>query len=434
MDQIQSLMDLRTAAEGLILKQVQVVSPESPYHGKMVDMQIADGKIIRIAGQLEADGEVIDGKGCMVSPGWMDLKATLNEPGMEGRDTWQQLQASALAGGFTDVCVYPNEQHPFDQPDAVRQAATRTQAWPVAFHPIANATKGGKGEEMAELMNLTESGAIAFADLPAVRDEKTIVSLMRYLGQMDGLLIHQPDVAIWQSPQMHEGQVSVRLGMPGMPSLSERLAIQRDLGLAAYTGGRIHFSCISTAEAVELIRTAKQQGIRVTCDVAAYQMSFTDEDLSSFDTHLKVMPPFRTLADHQALWRGIADGTIDAICSNHHPLDLESKRLEFDLADFGTLSLETAWPALLTAKPDALPSEQLMALLANGARTVLNLPKMVIKEDSPARLTLASTDGIQEVSRQMLKSKSANSPFLGKKLRGKVVGCVVGNFVNENTY
>ncbi|MCS6832727.1 MAG: dihydroorotase, partial [Flammeovirgaceae bacterium] len=343
-------------SQSFFFKNIRVICPSSPFHLKRIDLLIEHGSITRMGYKLSAplDANVVEASRWSVSVGWCDLRAVVCEPGLEEHDDIPSLCRSAIAGGFTDVATLPNTQPVVQHKETITFLKTKAAFYPVSLHPIAALTQDTKGEDLAELYDLHQGGAIAFSDgLKSTRHEGVLLRALQYVQPFDGLIINLPSLAhIGKGGQMHEGVVSVRLGMKGIPSLTETMAIQRDIALLDYTGGKIHFTCISSKEGVELIRQAKAKGYRVTCDVAAHHLLFTDENLTNFDTTLKVRPPFRSEADKAALWQGIADNTIDAICTNHHPLSVEAKELEFDEAEPGMLALETAFSAICMAKPD----------------------------------------------------------------------------------
>jgi dihydroorotase len=249
-----------------------------------------------------------------------------------------------------------------------------------------------------------------------------------YLQHFGGLLINRPaDPLLNRFGLMHEGPQASFLGMKGMPALAETLMIKRDLDFLEYCGvGRLHFSCLSSAQSVALVRQAKAQGWEVSCDVAAHQLAFNDSALQDFDTHFKLNPPLRSEEDRLALWEGLADGTIDAVVSDHCPQDIESKRLEFDLAEFGAIGLETVFSAINTYNKQVLTLEQIIDKIALAPRRLLGLPLPELKEGAEANLTIFDTDSTFLYDKASIVSASHNSPFLGQKLQGRARGIVQG--------
>lgn len=416
----------------VVIQSAKIFDPSSPYHLKVVDLLIEDGVLKKIGTDISFDKKenaiIIREENLCISTGWCDLRAVLTEPGFEHKDDFSSLSRSASAGGFTDVAVLPNTSPVIQSKESVQYVVNQSKLQVTDFHPIAALTKETKGEQITEMVDLHHAGAKAFSDgLHPVKTTAIMMLSLQYLQAFDGLLISLPeDRAISPNGQMHEGTTSTMMGMKGIPSLAEELAVMRDLELLNYTGGRLHFATISTAKGVQLIREAKTKGLRVTCDIAAHQLVFTDEDLMDFDTNLKVRPPFRSKADQKALWKGIADGTIDAIVSNHTPHDEESKKLEFNLADFGILGLETAFSAIMMNCPNDISEEIILDKLTVQPRKLLGLPSFSIQEDEVAKLTLFQLDYGWTMEAKHLQSKSNNTPFIGKQMTGRVIGVVNG--------
>ena len=283
------------------------------------------------------------------------------------------------------------------------------------------------------MIDLYHAGAIAFSDgHHPLQNSDMVLKVLQYLQPFGGLFINRPeDTLLTQFGVMNEGLTATTLGMKGMPKMAESMMVLRDLKILEYTGGKIHFSCISTAEAVQRIREAKQQGLPVTCDMAAHQIAFDDSALMDFDTNYKVNPPFRNTEDITALWQGLADGTIDCIVSDHQPLDEESKQIEFDMAGFGIIGLETAF-GILNFHNKILPLPDLIDKLTLNPRRLLNLPVPVVAENQPANLTLFESDTEWIFTEKDIVSKSRNTPFIGKTLKGKVLG-IINKGIYEKT-
>jgi len=407
-----------------LIKSAKVIDRQSPFHNQTVDIYIQDGVIQEIGTQIaKGADEVIDLPDLHVSVGWCDMRCVSSVPGLEHKDDLESLAASAKAGGFSDLAILPNTQPAIQTRDAVQYLKSQSDRLGVNFHPIAALTKDVQGEQMTEILDLHHSGAVAFSDgLHSTRSTGTMMLALQYLQTINGLLIQFPDdTSVSGNGQMHEGITSTRMGMKGIPALAEEIAIMKDLALLRYTGGRIHFSNISTAQSVETIRQAKAEGLQVTADVAAFQVYFTDMNMMVFDTNMKVKPPFRADTDHQAIWQGLQDGTIDAITSSHHPQDTESKELEFDLADFGILGLETAFGTINTRKPANFSIEELIEKLTTQPRNILGLPQISIAPQSEVHLTLFQPNEPWVFSKSHIHSKSNNTPFVGELFNGKVV-------------
>ena len=407
----------------ILLTSVQIIDKQSSYHLQRTNILISGGRIAKIGNPDAANAKVIDASALSVSAGWFDMRAFAGEPGFEYKETIETTCRAAAQGGFTEVAVLPNTQPVIQHKEALAFLAQRSVAFPVQLHAIAALSIDTKGEDMTEMVDLHHAGAVAFSDgVHPVNHTGLIYRTLQYLQQFNGLFINVPDDKhLSKNGVMHEGIASTMLGMKGIPSIAEQMGIQRDLQLLEYAGGRIHFTGISSAESVEMIRQAKKRGLRATCDIAAHQLAFTDDDLADFDTNLKVKPPFRSRRDIDALLAGLADGTIDAIVSAHQPQDEESKKLEFDLAEFGILGLETAFAAARTHSVHQLPVEALVEKFAVNPRRILNLPVPQVAEGQVANLTLFHPDEEWTFSVQHIRSASRNTPFTGKKLKGRAV-------------
>ncbi|MEZ0484767.1 dihydroorotase [Fibrella aquatica] len=421
----------------LLIRSARVVDSASSNHDQIVDLLIENGIIRQIGTHIAApDGaQVIDVHNLHVSAGWVDGRASANDPGHEHRETLTDLARTAAAGGFTDVALLPNTSPVVDAKDTLGYVRRMAEGQPARLHPMAAITKGAKGVDFTDMIDLHRAGAIAFTDGDhPLQNPDLLLKTLQYLRPMNGLLVNRAeDQLLTQFGQMHEGVQSTMLGLKGIPAMAEVMMIERDLRLLAYVLEQetdidssipvLHFACLSAAESVALIREAKAKGLPVSCDVAAHQLVFTDTDLAGFDTYLKVNPPFRSQADVDALWAGLADGTIDMIVSDHHPHDEESKNLEFDVAEFGISTLETVFSAVMSHNNDRLPLSTLIECLTLGPRRVLRLPVATVAEGQPAALTLFEPTAQWTFARSVSPAK--NSPFLGKTLTGKVLGTVL---------
>jgi dihydroorotase len=413
----------------ILIRSAEVIAPGSQYNGQPQDIWIENGIIKKIAsaGELSATEatQVYEAKDLKVSAGWVDMRALAKDPGLEHQEDLYTVREAAAAGGFTEIALLPNT-HPVTQTkEAIIYARTKGNSHAVTLHPMAAVTIDGKGKDLTEMIDLHTAGAIAFTDgLKPVWHSDILVKTLQYLQTFDGLLINRPeDTLLTQFGNMHEGITSTMLGLKGMPAIAEEMMIARDLRFLEYTGGKIHFSALSTAKAVQLVREAKQKGLQVTCDIAAHQIAFDDTALMGFDTNFKVNPPFRSQEDIAALWEGLADNTIDAIVSDHNPLDTESKKLEFDLADFGITGLETAF-AVVNTFNKTLSSDQLVNKLAIRPRELLKLPIPRIEEGQLANLTLFSTEHEWTYTEKTIRSRSRNSPFIGFTFKGKALAVI----------
>lgn len=419
---------------GLLIKGARILDPTSPYNNQAVDIAIGENGNITAIGKLEnVSDQVINAEGCLATVGWVDMHAHFNDPGLEHKEDIASGMHAAQAGGFTDVAVLPNTKPVVQTKNDVTYLLRRAERFLAKIHPIAAVTIGTKGEELTEIIDLHHAGAVAFSDGEhPVWHTDILIKSLTYLQHIDGLLINKPvDKWLTAFGVMNEGETSTLYGMKGMPALAEEIMIRRDLMLLEYAGGKIHFSGISAAGSVALIREAKTKGLKVTCDVPVYNLVLEDNLISDFDTNYKVSPPLRTNADRMALVEGLKDGTIDAIASYHTPHDTESKRLEFDLADFGMISLQTFLPNILACQ-EHLPIEKALAAFTTNPRTILKLPQHSISVGQAANITLFDPTAEWVFDSATNRSKSINSPWYGQKLKGRVKAVVVGDRYAEN--
>ncbi|MES2797704.1 MAG: dihydroorotase [Bacteroidota bacterium] len=416
----------------ILIKSVKVVDKGSPYDGQVVDIFTKQGTIINIGESLEVEAdEIVNIPNLCVSVGWCDLRVHGRNPGFEQKENFESLTKAAVNGGFTDIVLLPNTQPIIQSKEAISFIKGASESSRINFWPLAAATHNCEGKDINELLDLNSAGAIGFSDgEKAVSSPDSLLKILQYLGQFKGLFMNRPEeTKLNVFGQINEGLVSNLLGLKGLPAVSEHLAIQRDLNLMDYLGEngtnvRYHFSTISTAKSVQLIREAKQNGKKITCDIAAHQLIFTESDLQTFDPNFKVMPPFRSAEDIEALWAGLADGTIDAIVSDHCPHDPESKNLEFDLAEFGIIGLETLFSSINKINTK-LRYPQLIEKLSYHPRKILGLASITIRVNEPAHFTLFET-GLKWIFEEKdIQSKSKNTPFIGKNMLGKVHGVVV---------
>jgi dihydroorotase len=411
----------------LLIKNVTVIAPSSDYHRKAVDLLIRNGVIEEVGTGIEEAGtDVFDATGGFVSAGWMDIGVQTGDPGFEHREDFQSVTAAAAAGGYTAIACQPNTNPPIDSKAEVLYVRTGTRGGLVDCYSVGAISKGCKGKDITEMIDMQRAGAVAFTDgKNAVQDSGLMLRALQYVTAFDGLVINQAmDAGIAGDGQLHEGYVSTSLGMKGIPNLAEELMVQRDLELLAYTSSRLHIANISTAGAVAHIRAAKAEGLDVTCSVAALNLAFDDEALWEFDTNWKVLPPLRSAADRAALHRGLQDGTIDIISSNHVPLEEELKKLEFPFAAFGAIGLETAFALARTHLEGILDLEALIACLTTRPRTLLKLDLPVIEAGQPANLTIFDPEEEWTVPAGQFYSKSNNTPLPGRTLKGRVWGVV----------
>ena len=423
----------------VLIKNARVVAPGNPYNGQQLSLLITDGLIREIGENVVAgeDVDVLEGEGHGLSIGWLDWGVQSADPGLEQRETLHTAGAAAAAGGFTAVATIPNTEPVIDNKSQVLYIRRNAEGKLVNFYPMGAVTLGCHGKEITEMIDMQRAGAVAFTDgTQPVQHAGIMLRALQYVKSFGGLVVNPAlDRQIDRGGQLHEGAVSTRLGMRGIPSLAEDLMIQRDLQLLAYTESRLHLANISTKGAVEQIRQAKAQGLQVSCSVAVMNLIHDDSVVESFDSHYKVMPPLRSAADRKALIEGVKDGTIDVINSNHRPLEEEAKKLEFSYADFGATGLETLYALCRTYLSDWLTDELLVEKIAYQPRRILGLELPAIKIGAPAELTLFHPSQSWTYERAQVYSRSFNSPYLGQPLKGKAVAVINNNqsFVNAHS-
>lgn len=404
----------------LIFKNAVIIDSGSQYHKQAVDILVEGGIIKTIGTNLEAEGfDVIEVDNLHISNGWFDSSVSLGEPGFEDRETLANGLRVAAKSGFTDIALQPNNAPVADKQADIAFLISKAVNAATSLHPIGALTKNSEGKDIADLYDMTNAGAVAFGDYnKSLSDAALLKIALQYVQDFDGLVIaYAQDDKIKGKGVVHEGEVSTRLGLKGIPALAEELQIVRNLYILEYTGGRLHIPTISTARSVQLLKEAKSKGLNVTCSVAVHNLIFTDEVLTDFDSRFKVAPPIRTESERQALIEGVLDGTIDMITTDHNPIDIENKKLEFDLAKDGTVGFESAFGALQTV----LPLEVIVEKFTAG-KSVFGLAGATIKEEARASFTLFNPDGDWIFTKQDILSKSKNSAFLNAKMKGRVYG------------
>lgn len=406
----------------MLIQSAKILNAGSSVHKKVKNILIQNGRIADIGDKKFSADKVIDAQGMILSAGWFDLGTAGGDPGHEQKEDLASLTRAAEAGGFTGLAVLPNTSPSVQTKNEVSYLMSGNAARLVQVYPLASVTRGNKGEELTEMIDLHAAGAVGFTDgLKTIWHTDIFLKALQYLQKFDGVLIDHPeDTWLNLFGQMHEGISSTRLGLKGMPAIAESLALSRNLDLLRYVGGRLHASKLSTAKSVDLVRAAKKKGLQVTCDVTGYQTLFDDNDLADFDTNFKVNPPLREKADNQALVKGLQDGTVDVICSGHVPQDAESKNLEFDLSDFGMTNLQTFAANLVDLSGD-IGWDVLIEKITTAPRQILGLAAPRIEPGEAADLTLLDPARTWTLDAATNRSKSVNSPWWGKKITGKVV-------------
>jgi dihydroorotase len=414
----------------ILIRGGRVVDPASNLDRRR-DVLIEGGKIAKIGARLSAAGaRLIDASGMLVSPGLIDLHTHLRDPGRPDKETIASGARAAALGGFTSICCMANTDPPADNPAVVEYIIAKAKAEaPVNIFPIAAITRGLKGEEMAEMGRCYNEGAVAFSDdgRPVMRAD-VMRRAVEYAKQFGAFVIsHCQDVNLSHSGFVNESAFSTAMGMQGVSPLAEEIMVAREI-LMAREYGRVHIAHVSSAGAVKLIRRAKREGIPVTCETCPHYFSLTEEAIKNYDTNAKVNPPLRTRADLKEVLRGLKDGTIDAIATDHAPHNIEEKNIEFDLASSGMVGLETALGLALTrlVLPKVLTIKQMIAKFTLAPARILRMPKKGnLKVGSDADIIVIS-DREWEVDPSKFASRSRNTPFAGWKLCGKVLYTIVG--------
>jgi len=401
---------------------------------QIADVLLEDGVISAVGEGLDATGaERLDASGCWVAPGFIDLHTHLREPGQEYKEDIASGGRAAAAGGFTAVACMANTEPVNDDPSVTEFILDRARTdSPVRIYPVAAATRGLAGEVMTEMTTLLAAGAVAFSD-----DGKTIMDsgVMRRVFEYSTLvkapvIVHAEDRTLVRGGVVNEGPVSTRLGLPGNPAVAEGVHVARDLMLAEATGAHVHVAHVSTAQAVDLLRAARQRGVHATAEVTPHHLALTDEATSGFDTHTKMAPPLRSDADMRACREGLADGTIDAIATDHAPHAVHEKEVDFVEAPPGVLGFETAVPVTLDLVrcSELSPLEWVRRLSTNPAR-ILAKPGGRLEVGAAADIVLVDPERTWTYDPSKGFSKSRNSPWAGQELQGRAVATVVGGQV-----
>ena len=392
------------------------------------EILLKNGKINDVGKSISADGvDELDANGAVVTHGFCDIHAHFREPGREDKETLVTGSQAALAGGFTTVCVMPNTNPPLDSPESIRFIAEKAEDLSIQLYPIGAVTVGQNGKEMTEMGEMVKAGAVAFSDdgIP-ITDGEVMRLALEYSTQFDVPIInHAEDVDLRGSGQMNEGRWSTRLGLAGIPDISESIMVERDLQVAGFTGGRIHVPHVSTEKSVHAIRRAKENGVNISAEVTPHHLYFDDSALQTYDTNLKVAPPIRSEADREAMIGAISDGTVDCIATDHAPHTVEEKESPFEYAPCGMIGLESAFGAVWK-----MLSDKKMSLL-DVVRKLTVMPRQIIGFDSDlfakgaeAELVFLNPDQEWTFGLEHIRSKSRNSPFVGEMLKGQVVSVV----------
>ena len=415
----------------LLVRNVRIVDPAQKLDGPSA-LLVRDGMVAAIGAQAEqeAGAEILDGQGRLLVPGLIDLHAHFREPGQTAKENIESGSRAAVAGGFTSVCAMANTKPVNDSVGVTEMMMSRAQKANLCrYFPIGAVTKGLAGEELADYGNLMSAGCVAFSD-----DGRSIMNAaimrraLKYTSWLDvPIVAHEEDTNLMGKGYMNEGEISARLGCIGIPASAEEVMVARDIMLAEYTGGNLHLAHLSTKGSLRLVREAKANGIKVTCEVTPHHFSLTDRELLKLDSDYKMNPPLRSQADVDAILEALADGTVDAIATDHAPHTLEDKAVELPIAAFGIIGLETALPLTLEmlVNRKVVSLSRAIELLSWGPARTFRLDRKGLGSlavGHPADFALVDLDAKVTVDRAFIQSRSFNTPFKGWTLPGKVVG------------
>ncbi|NBL63980.1 dihydroorotase [Flavobacterium sp. NST-5] len=410
----------------ILIKNATIIDPESAFHRQKKDLLIENGKFKEINTTISNSDkyQIVEFDNLYISSGWFDMSVSFGEPGFEERETIANGLLTAAKSGFTAVALQPNCFPIADNQAAIAFAKNKSTGSATQIFPIGALTKNSEGKDLAELFDMKNAGAIAFGDYNKNLNNANLMKIaLQYTQDFNGLVLaFCEDENVKGNGVANEGISATKLGLKGIPALAEELQIARNLFILEYCGGKIHFPTISTKKSVELIREAKTKNLNVTCSVSTHHLTLNDKALQEFDTRLKVSPPLRDEETRKFLLEAVLDGTIDAITSDHNPIDIEHKKMEFDLAKNGTIGLESAFGALLGVLPLELVIEKL-----TFARNIFGIEKPKIAVGEKAEITLFDPDIKWTFTKDSIQSKSKNSAFLGTNLTGKPLGIYNNN-------
>lgn len=415
----------------LLLKNATILENQNPFHNQQVDIEITSGIISKIGKNLTAkEGfEVIEKENLHVSQGWLDTSVVFGEPGFETTETIENGLKVAARSGFTSVFLHSNTNPAIDNQAVIQFVKSKAQNSVSNLYVVGCLTKNSEGTDLAELFDMKNAGVVAFGDFKKSMTNANLLKIaFQYVANFDGILFVQPmNKEIKGKGFVNEGEVSTKLGLKGIPAMAEEIEIERNIALLEYTKGKLHIPTITTKKSVDLIQKAQAKGLEITCGVSVNNLVLTDEELVDFNSNTKIYPPLRTETDRKALIDGVLNNVIAVITSDHCPVNIEQKQLEYDLADFGSIGLESAFGALQTVLPTEVIVEKFTKM-----KSYFNLENATISEGNKADLTLFNPNGEWIFEKENIQSFSKNSIMLGKNMKGKVYGILYNNKVIVN--
>ena len=419
----------------ILIKQAKIIDSSSKHNNKICDILINNNKIEKIAKkiQIDSDTKIYKNENLHISQGWFDMHVNFGQPGFEQRETIENGLNAAAKGGFTEVLLMPNTNPSIDNSSMIDFIKGFSKRNVVKIQVAGNLTVSQEGKNIVEIHDMTNNGCIAFTDdKKSIQNNELMKIALLYIKNSNSLLMNFPnDSKIQKNGVINEGKISTQLGLKGIPNIAEEMMLDRDITLCDYTESKIHESYISTERSVDKIKKAKEKGINITSDVALHNIFLTEEQVNNFDTRFKVLPPLRTKKDNKAIINGLKDGTIDVITSDHNPFEEETKKLEFDNAEFGIIGLESAFGLINKHLEKHLTLNEIIDKISNNPRKILGLKNNSIEEGNYANLTLFNPSNKWEFKENDIVSKSKNSPFVGEELKGKALAIYNNNRFKE---
>ncbi|SEQ07839.1 dihydroorotase [Flavobacterium urocaniciphilum] len=410
----------------LLLKNTTILEKQNPFHNQQVDIEITDGIISKIGKNLPVQEgfEIIEKENLHVSQGWLDTSVVFGEPGFETTETIENGLKVAAKSGFTSVFLHSNTNPAIDNQAVIQFVKNKALNSVSNLHVVGSLTKNSEGVDLAELFDMKNAGAVAFGDYKKSMTNANLLKIaFQYVENFDGILFIQPmNKEIKGKGFVNEGVVSTKLGLKGIPAMAEEMEIERNIALLEYTNGKLHIPTITTKKSVELIAKAQAKGLQITCGVSVNNLVLNDEELVDFNSNTKIYPPLRTEEDRKALIDGVLNNVISVITSDHCPVNIEQKQLEYDLADYGSIGLESAFGALQTV----LPTEVIVDKFTS-AKSYFKIESNSILEGNKAEMTLFNPNGNNIFSKENILSFSKNSIMIGKQMKGKVYGSINNN-------